>query len=257
MIDITKAENEFKKYTNTYDIDDPNIQRKIHHSFRVEALSNKIAKSLKLSSEEIALATLIGLLHDIGRFEQYKKFHTFSDSKSVDHGSLGASSLKQDDFIRNFIENSKYDHLIEIAIFNHNKLHIPNDLSKTEEIFCKIVRDSDKLDIFYEAENIFWKDEIPEINSLTISKEVKNCFLNKQIIDKKYRKNKLDGIVGIISFIFDLNFPISYQILKDANYINNILGRFSFQNDNTKLEIENIRNLANSYINYTFGKKEL
>ena len=37
---------------------------------------------------------VIGLLHDIGRFEQEAQYHTFNDFKSMDHGDYGAEYLK-------------------------------------------------------------------------------------------------------------------------------------------------------------------
>lgn len=58
-------------------------------------ISKRIAKGMKLTQEEIDIATLIGLLHDIARFEQYTKYHTFKDAESIDHGDLGAEILKK------------------------------------------------------------------------------------------------------------------------------------------------------------------
>ena len=70
-MDLEKAQKEFIKYTENYDLRDSNIIRKQLHSIRVMELSEKIAKRLNLSKEKIEIATLIGLLHDIARFEQY------------------------------------------------------------------------------------------------------------------------------------------------------------------------------------------
>ena len=58
---------------------------------------------LNLSEEDILLAELIGLLHDIGRFEQIKNYHTFLDKESIDHAEYGNKILFEDDLIRNFI----------------------------------------------------------------------------------------------------------------------------------------------------------
>ena len=74
MIDLSKAKSEFIKYTNNYDLNDSHITRKIHHSLRVMEASKKIAENLNLTKEQIDLATLIGLLHDIARFEQRKRY---------------------------------------------------------------------------------------------------------------------------------------------------------------------------------------
>ena len=69
MIDLERAEKVFEDYSNNYDRNNLMMERKIEHTYRVKDNSNIIAKALNLSGEEIELATLIGLLHDIGRFE--------------------------------------------------------------------------------------------------------------------------------------------------------------------------------------------
>ena len=78
MIDIEKARRLFKEYVSKYDSENPMIARKIAHSYRVEELAKTIAKSLNLTQDQIDLAELIGLLHDIGRFEQAKVYNTYS-----------------------------------------------------------------------------------------------------------------------------------------------------------------------------------
>ena len=84
MIDIEKAKEEFLKYTANYDHHSEKIERKEKHSLRVVERSTMIANYLKLNEEDRLLAELIGLLHDIGRFEQVRRFNTFSDVKSGD-----------------------------------------------------------------------------------------------------------------------------------------------------------------------------
>lgn len=61
----------------------------------------KACKMLGLSKEEIQLATLIGLLHDIGRFEQYVRFKNYGVIKEFDHGDYAVEILKK---IWNFIK---------------------------------------------------------------------------------------------------------------------------------------------------------
>ena len=112
MIDLDKAKKEFEKYVKPYDIQNAKISRKIAHSYRVVEVSEQIAKSLNLTEEDIELAKLIGLLHDIGRFEQIRIYDTFSDKDSIDHANLGVKILFEDGLIRNFIEENKYDEII-------------------------------------------------------------------------------------------------------------------------------------------------
>lgn len=130
MIDIEKAKKEFMNYANNYDKENRKIILKISHSFRVMEQSKKIAESLSLDDEQVNLATLIGLLHDIARFEQMRRFGTYVDSKSIDHGDLGAEILSDKNFIRKFIDEDKYDYIIITAIKNHNKFKIQDGLSE-------------------------------------------------------------------------------------------------------------------------------
>ena len=46
-----------------------------------------------LTGEDKDVAWLLGMLHDIGRFEQIRCFGTFNDGMSVDHAELGADIL--------------------------------------------------------------------------------------------------------------------------------------------------------------------
>ena len=93
MIDFEKAEIAFKKYLQAYNLEYGKIELKIRHTFGVVNASEYIAKELKLSDEDIELAKLIALLHDIGRFEQIKRYDCFIDNKSIDHAILGNEIL--------------------------------------------------------------------------------------------------------------------------------------------------------------------
>ncbi len=81
-IDIEKAKKILKKYIEKYDIENSRIQIKANHIYRVAENSKKIAQNIGLKEEDVKLAELIGLLHDIGRFEQIKKYNTFADRMS-------------------------------------------------------------------------------------------------------------------------------------------------------------------------------
>ena len=105
MLDLEKCKDEFLKYTEKYNLSNEKLKRKQLHSLRVMKKSRIIAQSLKLSEEEIQIATLIGLLHDIGRFEQYTKYNTFSDHNSIDHAELGIRILQENNYIKNYIED--------------------------------------------------------------------------------------------------------------------------------------------------------
>lgn len=254
MINLKEAEKEFVNYTSNFDLTEQHIERKVRHTFRVEEICEEIAKLLELDEEKIDLAKLIGLLHDIGRFEQYTRYKTYEDFRSIDHANLGVDILEKDNYIKKYIETEEFDKIIKKAIYNHNKYSIEEDLDEETEIFCKIIRDADKIDIMYEATCEFWKDNIQDIEKQFVSKKVYEQFMNKQIIDKRYVENYLDGVIVNIALIFDFNFKYSYNLIKEKNYINKTLDRFNFKNEKTKEEIKLIRKIANDYINEMSNK---
>lgn len=245
-MNLEKAKLEFIKYTQNYDLENENIQRKQLHSLRVMEISKEIAKGLQLDQEEIDLATLIGLLHDIARFEQYTQFKTYKDLESFDHGDFGAQILEKD--IRKYVENKQFDEIIIKAVKNHNKFKIEEGLTKTEELYAKIIRDADKIDILYETVEIFWKGKESEVENSVISEDVIQQIEDKSQIKQKLEESPVDKIMKFIAFIFDMNFKISFKILKDEDYINKILNRYNFKDEYTKQKVEEIRNIANEYI---------
>ena len=220
MINIKNAERIFMEYANLYDAENLMIKRKIEHTFRVEENSKIIAESLNLSETDIALSTIIGLLHDIGRFEQQRIAHSYNDLKTgIDHASMGVKVLFEDEKINDFIPDTReYDKIIKNAIEYHNKFKIPDELSEKEKIFCKIIRDADKLDIL-EIFVINGEDTITigknngyEVTP-DITKEFLEALFNGKQIDRKYQKYFLDWYLNTLTFLFDINYSKSFEII--------------------------------------------
>ena len=249
-MDLEKVKKEFEIFVKQYDLENKKIKRKYGHSYRVMENAGQIAKSLNLSNEESELSKLIGLLHDIGRFEQERIYKTFKDHKSIDHGDLGVEILKKDKYIRKYIEEDKYDNIILKAIKNHNKLYIEEGLTKQELLFSKIVRDADKLDIFYEGVEMFWttSEEIEDVNNSKVSEKILETFRNNILIDRKDVITNADGILNFISFMFDINFKYDFEVMKKENYINKILDKFEFIDEVTSNQMKNAKKIANEYI---------
>ena len=249
MIDIKKAINTFINYTNNFDTKNPKIDLKIKDSIRVMKISEEIARKKVLDKEQIELASLIGLLHDIGRFKQYTKYKTYTDHISIDHGDLGVEILFEENKIKDYVTEEKYYKIIEEAIKNHNKYILETkNLTNQEKLFCELIKDADKIDILYEAAEIFWKGEEERVQKSIITKEVEKNFLDKKLIENKIKETEADKIVGMISFIYDINFKESFEIIKERDYINKIINRFNFEEEKTKEKIEKIRNIAEQYL---------
>lgn len=249
-INLENAKEKFINYTETYNLKDENIKRKQQHSLRVMKISEQIATKLKLDKEQIQIATLIGLLHDIGRFKQYTEIGLGDNIEGFDHGNYGVKILFEDGMIRKFIETDQYDEIIKKAIKNHNKFTIEDGLTQEELLFAKIIRDADKIDIIYESEYIFYKGQEELINQSILTEKIYNQFMKKTLVKKEKNVSLkfIDDIVCVLAFIFDINYKTSFEILKEKNYISKILNRYNFEDEKTSQRVEKIKKLANEYI---------
>ena len=242
MINLNKAKEEFEKYVKPYGIENVKICRKIEHSYRVIEVAEEIAKSLNLEKEDLELAKLIGLLHDIGRFEQIRIYDTFSDKDSIDHANLGVEILFKDGLIRKFIEDDKYDELIYKAIKNHNKYSIEDGLDKREKLHAKIIRDADKTDIY----EVYIRDIESNENAIfnydniareKIAEKVIESVKKHKLVDRYYTVNEADRYVAALAFIFDFNFKKGLELVKERQYITKLINRVRTENNEEEMEV--------------------
>ena len=119
MIDLQYSKKAFENYLNDYDRKNEKIKLKIVHTYGVMECSKKNAEDMKMSAEDCELAQLIGLLHDIGRFEQLKCYNSFEPG-TMNHAAFGAKILFEERLIRCFVEEDKWDEIIKIAIGHHS-----------------------------------------------------------------------------------------------------------------------------------------
>ena len=253
MIDINKAKKVFKEFISNYETQ-PGHNLKVVHTYHVAENAKELATNLNLSKEDVDLAELIGLLHDIGRFEEIKIMNGF-DSIKFNHAEYGVKILFEDNLIRNFIEDSSYDEIIKNAISNHNKLKIDDNLDEKSLLHSKIIRDADKLDNYRvkvdePIEEIFAGkvNSKEEVENSPISDKVYETLKNEKCIDIHDRVYPLDYWLCVLAFTFDLNFKETIKVVKDNNYINRIMDRFNCTNLDSITKLEEIRNILNNYI---------
>lgn len=214
----------FDDLVKMYNLEDEDLSYKYKHSFRVKDNMAVLAKNMSLPIKDVNLAMFIGLFHDYGRFPQYDITGGFDD-KLLDHGDYGANYLKEHIEVMDFYNIDKKDYeIVYKAIKNHNKYNLEDTLSKRELLFCNMLRDCDKLDILYAIGNIDIKKVLYEDN-LEISKLVKDTFYQRKLIPKNIYNNLSDRIVGLFSYVFDINFYLSIEMIKYNNYFSKIYDR--------------------------------
>lgn len=222
-IEKEKVKKVFHEYTDHYDLTDDKVRLKVEHTYRVADLCERIAVAEKMSEYEQKLAWLLGMLHDVGRFEQLRRFHTFVDAQSVDHAALGADILFHEGHIRDYVQEVDEDTLIETAVRWHSAYRLPEDLDERTRKFANILRDADKIDILkvnvdFPLEEIY-NTTTEKLRNDEISEEVLKSFYEHHAVLRSLKKTSVDHVAGHCSLVFELVFPESLRIVREQDFI--------------------------------------
>ena len=251
-IDRKHVEDTFRKYTNAYDSTDEKIKLKIAHTYRVAGLCERIAQSENLSAEEVELSWLLGMLHDVGRFEQLRRYDTFNDAMSIDHAKLGAEILfGSENKIRDYIKDGAEDLLVETAILTHNAYRLPEELDERTEKFCHILRDADKIDILRVNVEVpleeIYNTTIEDVQNAVVTEAVMDNFFTHCATPRRIKKSSVDHLVGHISLVYELVFSESLRIVKNDGYLEQLL-HFESRNPHTQKQFDVLRRELEHYL---------
>ncbi len=202
---------------------------KLIHSEKVRGLAKRLSVEIGLGERERFLCELSGLFHDVGRLPQFRKYKTFLDSKSEDHALLSVKVLREHGVLGRL--HSEEKEMVLDAIYVHNKFSIPRDFEGLRLTLAKIVRDADKIDIWRVFNEFYTRGKgSQEINlgfppGDSISNDVIGDFEAGRIVNLGHVRNQLDFMVMRLSWLYDINFKESLEIIVQGNYIETILGR--------------------------------
>lgn len=229
---MQKYFNMFNQYVKTFDFKEEKIRNKFHHTYRVVEYAEKIAESIGAG---IFKTKLCALFHDIGRFNQWKNYQTFIDGNSVDHGDLGYQVINEE------FSDIPNKNLVLFTTKNHNKLTIDENNDSEAELYTKIVRDADKLDIMIEQLN-----KITD-NKFDLKEELVNSILKNEMVKNEYIESEVDDMLRLLCFVFDINFKYTIKYLLDKKIIENKIHLLEcyIENDN----LEKIKNHLLEYMN--------
>lgn len=230
--DLKRLKIWFDQYVSGYYTDDSEdnypFRLKKNHTKRVCENIIMIGKAMNLSDFELIIAETMALFHDIGRFEQYAKYGTFSDIASENHAKL---SLRQMAIHGVLSENTKDEkRLINRAIAYHNAAALPNVKDDKELFYMRLLRDADKLDIwkvvidYYHERDNFQSSAI-ELNlpdDPIWSGKILEAVMNKKIARMEDLKTLNDFKLLQISWVFDLNFAPSFKAVENRKYLNRL-----------------------------------
>ncbi len=227
MMKNRNVEKAFLTYADSFltgnESDDYHYILKRDHSMRVKDLCSNICRTEGIEDQFTEAAVTAAIVHDIGRFEQFRQFHTFRDASSVDHGSLGAEIIDKLDILSDF--SPEIQTAIKYAVAQHNQMNTEPG-GEFENLLTRIIRDSDKLDIY----NVI----LSHLNGNSQAQEVllhlpDTDEYSQEIIDDIYagrticytkRRTVNDMKLTILNWIQDMNFKFSYKHVLEKNYIN-------------------------------------
>lgn len=249
-IDIIRAKKRLKQFLDEYEnLHDPGFQLKAVHTYHVADNAAVISQRIGLDEEDRQLAELIGLLHDIGRFEEIRITRQLNNLR-FDHAGCAVSMLFDGGLIREFIDDDEYDEIIRAAVINHSRYEIEQGLSPRQLLHAKLIRDSDKTDNFRvkieeKTENLF-PGQVTDVSSIengTISDGVMAALRSRRCVNLADRITPLDYYVTIAGFCFDISFKETRQLIRERNLISRMLDRYEYRQPETKAKIAEIRRL--------------
>ena len=248
-INRERALKAFKDYTTNYDTNNVSVRLKIAHSYRVAEISERIAKTV-INEQQVSpdFSWLLGLLHDIGRFEQVTRYGTFKDALSVDHAELGADILFHDNMFDTFISREeaglvakdfqKMKTVAENAIRLHNKLKLPENMESQVNTYTKILRDADKVDIFRVLTEPPYQER--DLQGLSARDDVMRCVKEHRCVPRPagdVKANELEALIAQCCMAFELEYPESRVIVTEQGYLKKLLNQGSGQLSIVETEI--------------------
>ncbi|MDR3349511.1 MAG: HD domain-containing protein [Acidaminococcales bacterium] len=202
---------------------------KIHHTALVCDDAREIAQCLGWPPEAVFAAEAAALLHDVGRFPQMNKFHTFDDRRSVDHAALGVEAILEDNILAGL--SGKEQRTIISAVQWHNKRFVPAELPEDEKPLLFLLRDADKLDImrifcdYYVARQeelrFVLEPDLPKAGGC--SEKILSALDGGQTADINDARNVNDVRLIKLSWVYDLNYPKSRELFLKRRYIEKTL----------------------------------
>ena len=225
----------FVKYAQSFmsgDADvDQHLRLKVEHTLHVLANAQAIAEQEQaFAAPEARRALLLAALyHDVGRFEQFRRYRTFADALSCNHGTLGAKALRKGGGLRT--EPAALRRMVLTAVAAHNRHSLPVAFSGLTRTVTEGVRDADKLDILRVMQAhlgpgvspdpvvlMHLKDD-PQNYSPTLLQALEQGRTASFLDMRCYNDFRL----LLCSWLYDFTFPASLSLLQKSGRLDTII----------------------------------
>ncbi len=203
-----------------------NIRLKIEHTRKVCEVMALLSDGEGLSENEAIIAAAVALLHDVGRFPQYRRWRTFLDSDSDNHARLAIDVIREEKVLAGIDPSEQL--LIEEAVRFHNMLAPPAGIQSPTRKYINLIRDADKLDIWRVFVEMLALPPEQRPSAITLGLEDLPGTVSESCIVMLNAGSivRLDSILCVndfrllqISWVYDLTCDTSRRILRERGYI--------------------------------------
>jgi putative nucleotidyltransferase with HDIG domain len=227
------------------------LEIKIEHSVRVAVDAAELARQLRWTAGDVRAARALGLLHDVGRFEQFARFRTLVDQKSVDHGEKGYEVVLKEGILKTCSARDR--NAILAGIRYHNRRLVPDGLPSSTLRFVKLIRDADKIDIIHVLNDEIRRNrhrEYPEIMLNVDLDGPPTKALVKQLLRQRtgsYENIRTLADMNLIrmSWVYDINYLPSLRQILERRLLQDLLDTIPSA---PTAEVRRIMNNAKKYI---------
>lgn len=225
--DLSPLREWFASYCRSFRTADPDVQRNFDLK---EEHTRNVCRDALLIAEGMPrrfrmLAEVAALCHDLGRFPQFRDYHTFKDSESLNHAHLSAQVLKQHaplDFLSEEERNC-----VEIAVRMHNAFHVPEGLPPVTTDLLRLLRDADKLDIWRVFIEYFHAPEAERPSGAGLgfpdlpgcSAEPLAAIGSGKMVQLSTLKSLNDFKLLQVSWIYDINFATTLRLIRQRSVL--------------------------------------
>lgn len=234
-VQLEKLKRWFTEYVGSFytsgadDFLDKHVRLKEEHTARVCQEMRYLTHGLGLCEEDEHLAQATALLHDAGRFEQIRTYRTYADPKSVNHGVLGVEVLDKEGPLKDLSRDEQA--ILKTAVQWHGAKAMPEGLDERTALFCKLVRDADKLDVlgllinsftryYDDPEHFDLELEFPDLPQ--VSEHVIAALLRRELVDYRQIQTLHDAQLVLLGWIYDINFTAALRRIAEKKYLEQI-----------------------------------
>ena len=209
-----------RDYMKSYYNEDEQIQHamllKEAHTGRVQKIIRELAIHLGLNEEDVALAEIMGLLHDVGRFRQFTVYRTFKDHLSEDHATAGLKLMKEYRLLDGLLPWEQS--LVRFAVERHNKKAIGSAPDACHLGYAKMLRDADKLDIYHVLEPFLPSEDGSGVSPNFIEKFVEGVQCDYTMVGTEDDKKLVR-----LMWAYDIYFSWTLKRIEERGYLEKLI----------------------------------